>query len=88
MTTSHAPETLVDRVAARTPLRVATRMRGLSDRSIAWLFIAPSIVLLLAINIFPLLWAIRLSFTNYKSNLPNAPLQLRRTRQLRRHPDR
>ena len=75
MTTSQAPETLVDRVAARTPLRVATRIRGLSDRSIAWLFIAPSIVLLLAINIFPLLWAIRLSFTNYKSNLPNAPLR-------------
>ena len=75
MTTSQHPETLVDRVAVRTPLGVAKRIRGLSDRSIAWLFIAPSIVLLLAINIFPLLWAIRLSFTNYKSNLPNAPLR-------------
>jgi multiple sugar transport system permease protein len=75
MTTSQHPETLVDRVAVRTPSRVAKRIRGLSDRSIAWLFIAPSIVLLLAINIFPLFWAIRLSFTNYKSNLPNAPLR-------------
>ena len=47
-------------------------MRGLSDRAIAWLFIAPTILLLLAINIFPLIWAIRLSFTNYRANRPNA----------------
>ena len=32
------------------------RLSGLSDRAIAWLFITPTIVLLLAINIFPLLW--------------------------------
>jgi len=44
------------------------RARGLSDRAIAWLFITPSIVLLLAINIFPLIWTIRLSFTNFRSN--------------------
>ena len=50
-------------------------MRGLSDRSIAWLFIAPTIALLLAINIFPLIWAIRLSFTNYKSNLGHLPIK-------------
>ena len=55
--------------------RVARRVRGLSDRSIAWLFIAPTIALLLAINIFPLLWAIRLSFTNYKSNLGHLPIK-------------
>jgi multiple sugar transport system permease protein len=75
LTTNDHPESLVDRVAARTPLRLARRVRSLSDRSIAWLFIAPSIVLLLAINIFPLIWAIRLSFTNFKSNLPNVPLR-------------
>ena len=50
------------------------RVRGLSDRAIAWLFIAPTIALLLAINIFPLLWTIRLSFTNYRANRPNAPI--------------
>ena len=33
-------------------------VRGLSDRAVAWLFIAPTIILLLAINIFPLFWAI------------------------------
>ena len=75
MTASNHPETVIERVAALTPPRLANRVRGLSDRSIAWLFIAPSIVLLLAINIFPLIWAIRLSFTNFKSNMPNLPIK-------------
>ena len=51
------------------------RIRGLSDRAIAWLFIAPTIVLLLAINIFPLIWTIHLSFTNYRANRPNAEVK-------------
>ena len=42
---------------------------------VAWLFIAPTIVLLLAINIFPLIWAIQLSFTNYRANRPNEPIK-------------
>ena len=75
MTVSNDPDALVQRMAARTPPRIAKRMRGFSDRSIAWLFIAPTIVLLLAINIFPLVWAIRLSFTNFKSNMPNLPIK-------------
>jgi len=67
--------TLVERVVARTPRRLAFRLGGLSDRAIAWLFVAPSVVLLLAINIFPLLWTIQLSFTNYRANRPNAPIR-------------
>ena len=63
---------LADRAARATPKPVAMRMRGLSDRAIAWLFIGPTMVLLLAINIFPLIWSIRLSFTNYRANRPNA----------------
>src|SRR6266567_991004 len=70
MTASNQPEILVERVVARTPRRAAARLRGLSDRSIAWFFITPTFVLLLAINVFPLIWAIRLSFTNFMSNLP------------------
>ena len=66
---------LVARVAAATPRSVARPLRGLSDRAIAWLFITPTIVLLLAINVFPLIWTIRLSFTNYRANRPNAPLR-------------
>jgi multiple sugar transport system permease protein len=58
--------------ARATPAPVARTVRGLSDRSVGWLFIAPTILLLLAINIFPLIWAIRLSFTNYRANRPNA----------------
>ncbi|MEL7229667.1 MAG: sugar ABC transporter permease, partial [Pseudomonadota bacterium] len=61
-------ETQMDRVAAATPPRVARKIKGLSDRAIAWIFVAPTIFLLLAINIFPLIWTIQLSFTNYKAN--------------------
>jgi multiple sugar transport system permease protein len=48
---------------------VTTVKAGISDRAIAWLFISPTIVLLLAINIFPLVWTIRMSFTNFKANM-------------------
>ena len=44
----------------------APRARPCPTATIAWLFIAPTIVLLLAINIFPLIWTIYLSFTNYR----------------------
>ena len=49
------------------------RGTGLSDRSLAWLFCGPAILLLLVFNVFPLLWTIYLSFTNYRANRPNAP---------------
>ena len=58
----------IERVAAATPAPVARKIRGLSDRAIAWIFVAPTIFLLLAINIFPLIWTIQLSFTDYKAN--------------------
>jgi multiple sugar transport system permease protein len=64
-------ETAATSVAKATPHSVARRIRGLSDRAIAWIFIAPTILLLLAINIFPLIWTIRLSFTNFRVNRPN-----------------
>src|SRR5258708_8322994 len=57
------------------PIRpgVIRRIRGLSDQALAWLFMTPPIVLLLAINIFPLVWTIYLSFTNYRASRANAP---------------
>ena len=61
---------IADRAAAATPAGITRRVRGLSDRAIAWIFIAPTIVLLLAINIFPLIWTVYLSFTNYRANQP------------------
>ena len=60
--------TIANRAAKATPLRLARQIKGLSDRAIAWIFVAPTIFLLLAINIFPLIWTIQLSFTNYRAN--------------------
>ncbi len=65
----------IDRIARATPPGIARKVRGLSDRTIAWLFVGPSILLLLAINIFPLIWTIRLSFTNFRVNRVNAPIK-------------
>ncbi|KIC50861.1 sugar ABC transporter permease [Tateyamaria sp. ANG-S1] len=64
-------DTVANRAAKATPQRVARKIKGLSDRAIAWIFVAPTIFLLLAINIFPLIWTIQLSFTNYRANRLN-----------------
>jgi len=45
------------------------RLGGMSDRAVAWLFISPTLLLLLAINIFPLIWTIHMSLTNFKANM-------------------
>jgi len=58
------------KAARTTSPAVVRRVRALSDRTITWTFIAPTILLLLAINIFPLVWTVYLSFTNYKANAP------------------
>ncbi|MGH1429154.1 MAG: carbohydrate ABC transporter permease [Arenicella sp.] len=50
-------------------------MFELSDRKMKWLFISPTILLLLAINIFPLIWTIYLSFTNYRANRPGRDIE-------------
>src|SRR6267154_495188 len=70
-----AKTSLTRRAADATPVPVARRIRGLSDRAIAWIFIAPTMALLLAINIFPLIWTIQLSFTNFRANRPNAAVK-------------
>ncbi len=63
-------ESAIDRLARATPSGVSSRISGLSDRAIAWIFVTPTILLLLAVNIFPLIWTIRLSFTNVRVNRP------------------
>jgi multiple sugar transport system permease protein len=68
-------DSVQNHVANATPPVLARRINGLSDRAIAWIFVVPTIFLLLAVNIFPLLWTIRLSFTNFRANLPNQPLK-------------
>ncbi len=66
--TSRGIDKIAERAAKATPPAVARRFTGFSDKAVAWLFIGPTIALLLAINIFPLIWTIYLSFTNYKAN--------------------
>lgn len=61
----------IDKAARATPEGMARRIRGLSDRAIAWIFVAPTIFLLLAVNIFPLIWTVWLSFTDFRVNRPN-----------------
>ncbi|MEO1329848.1 MAG: sugar ABC transporter permease [Pseudomonadota bacterium] len=77
-------EAAMARVAKATPAGVARKIKGLSDRAIAWIFIAPTIFLLLAVNIFPLIWTIQLSFTNYRANRPNAEVKWIGTRNYER----
>ncbi|MEY4091905.1 MAG: hypothetical protein RLZZ496_1087 [Pseudomonadota bacterium] len=75
MTGQKTPDKLVERAAQATPQAIAKRVRGLSDRAIAWIFITPTMLLLLAINIFPLIWTIQLSFTNFRANRTNAAVK-------------
>ncbi len=60
------------RVAASSA-RPKPRRRGLSDRAIINLFIWPTLILLIAWNIFPLFYSLFLSFTNYSAIVRQPP---------------
>ncbi|WP_288900363.1 sugar ABC transporter permease [uncultured Sneathiella sp.] len=77
-------EKTVNRVARATPVRIARKIRGFSDRAIAWIFVGPTIFLLLAINIFPLIWTVNLSFTDFKANRINRAVEYVGTRNYER----
>ena len=47
--------------------------RGMSDYQLKMAFIMPTMVLLILMNIFPLLWSLYLSFHRYKASMPTAP---------------
>jgi multiple sugar transport system permease protein len=55
----------IDRAAAKTPDGSQAHPRAFGSHH-RWIFVAPTIFLLLAVNIFPLIWTIRLSFTNFR----------------------
>ena len=65
-------------------MRFFSSAGGISDRLLAWVLIFPTVALLLAINIFPLLWTIYLSFTNYRANQPGRPIRWIGTRNYER----
>lgn len=48
------------------------KKRELSDRAIANLFLLPTILLLAAMNLFPLFWSLYLSFTEYRADNPKS----------------
>jgi multiple sugar transport system permease protein len=48
--------------------------RGLSDRAIRNLFIWPTLILLIVINVFPLIYSLYLSFTDYSAIKKSAPV--------------
>ncbi len=75
MTAILHPDAPVDRIGAQSAFGVPRRVRSLSDRTVAWLFVGPTIALLLAINIFPLIWMIRLSFTSLNLSMSYLPLR-------------
>jgi multiple sugar transport system permease protein len=75
MTAILHPDAPVDRIGTQSAFGVPRRVRSLSDRTVAWLFVGPTIVLLLAINIFPLIWMIRLSFTSLNLSMSYLPLR-------------
>jgi multiple sugar transport system permease protein len=52
----------------------APRRRQLSDRAILNLFIWPTLILLIIINIFPLIYSLYLSFTDYSAVARQAPV--------------
>lgn len=53
---------------------VRARRRPLSDRAILNLFIGPTLILLIAMNIFPLFYSLYLSFTDYSAIARRPPV--------------
>ena len=54
-------------------MRSARFSRGFSDYQVKMAFIMPTMILLILMNIFPLLWSLYLSFHRYKASMPNRP---------------
>ncbi len=58
----------------RQPQRSANQQRHLSDRAIRNLFIFPTLILLILMNVFPLFYSLYLSFTDYSAIARQAPV--------------
>ncbi len=84
MTQTQSTTTLADEAAVAAPAGLGRQAQGMSDRAVTWIFVGPTVALLLAINIFPLLWTIYLSFTNYRANQPGREIKWVGTRNYER----
>jgi multiple sugar transport system permease protein len=58
----------------RQPQRSMQQQRHLSDRAIRNLFIFPTLILLILMNVFPLFYSLYLSFTDYSAIARQAPV--------------
>ena len=71
--------------------RVRPRFAWLSDRVLIWTFLSPTMLLLLAIAIFPLIWSLYLSFTQYSvikdADTGPVPIGLRNYERLLNNPE-
>jgi multiple sugar transport system permease protein len=61
------PPTSIQPAAPLAAPPAARRFRWLGDRLLAVLFISPALAVLLFLSVFPLLWALFLSFTDYSA---------------------
>src|SRR5215211_7194735 len=62
-----ATDTTIQPAAPLVAPPAARRFGRLGDRALARLFISPALALLLFLSVFPLLWALYLSFTDYSA---------------------
>jgi multiple sugar transport system permease protein len=62
-----SPDSTIGPAAPLVAPPAGRRFRWLGDRGIARAFIAPALALLLFLSVFPLLWALYLSFTDYSA---------------------
>ncbi len=69
-----APDSSIKPAAPLVAPPAARRLRWLGDRGLAGLFVSPALALLLFLSVFPLLWALFLSFTDYSATR-DAPAQ-------------
>ena len=61
---------LLDAPAAVAPRRRRSSLSDWADRHFKWLLVAPAILLILALSIYPLLFSIWVSFINYDFTVP------------------
>jgi multiple sugar transport system permease protein len=61
-------------VSASVGIASARPRRGLSDRAILNMFIWPTLILLIAMNLFPLFYSLYLSFTDYSAIARQSPV--------------
>lgn len=57
----------MDAPLQRAKIESTTARRSLSDRGVANLFLLPTVLLLVAMNVFPLFWSLYLSFCKYEA---------------------